>query len=116
MCAGLSCTENCRYCIEDLEWNDVGQDNRCQCHANGCDQCERGYFKIDYNFPCQSCDSFVGCKFCGDFTGCVQCEDDYQRTLSTDCGNDGIHSPNICYCKPKDGSECIPITDRPGSG
>ena len=48
------------------------------CHvAAGCNQCESGYFKLDYNYKCVSCDDAYDdghCLFCEDFHGCGQCE------------------------------------------
>ena len=58
------------------------EDTFCHiCHVNtGCSQCESGYFKLNWNYPCQSCHDVLGdeCLFCQDFNGCGQCEDGYE--------------------------------------
>ena len=51
--------------------------NCINCHASGCAQCETGYFKKDYNYPCVECHATFGddCLFCQDFHGCGQCDE-----------------------------------------
>jgi hypothetical protein len=69
------------------------EDEFCdQCHSNGCNQCDDGYFKIGYNYPCTSCQHFfTGCSFCQDFHGCGQCDNGYDLVQDTTCG--------IFYCQ-----------------
>ena len=109
-CIGDSCYENCLYC--EVGVPDELQPPACQCyqagHINGCDACDRGYFKISYDFTCQSCDQFIGCLHCGDFHGCQQCANGYTRTRSNTSGaNSAAQTPNgIYHCVPNDGSYC----------
>ena len=53
-CANDECLQSCRNCVTGVDWDDYngGQNNQCQCHNNGCDQCPQGWFKVDYDFPC----------------------------------------------------------------
>ena len=62
------------------------------CDANGCDLCEDGYFKKDYNYHCAQCQQVFGddCMHCTDFLGCQQCQTG-TRTYDSDCG--------LYYCK-----------------
>ena len=69
--------------------DDVGPCVNGTCHAaNGCDQCEDGYFKKDYDYPCVDCQATFGdeCLHCTDFLGCQQCDDGYSRYYDDDCG------------------------------
>ena len=78
----VSCQESPCLCNNDIE------DPNCHiCHSNGCAQCESGYFKKDYDYPCISCsDTFgEGCMFCQDFNGCGQCTQGYNRVYDSDC-------------------------------
>ena len=73
-------------CDCDIDYNPHCKDGTC--HSNGCDQCENGYFKKDYNYPCVDCQTYTGegCIFCQDFNGCGQCSDGYLRVFDNDCG------------------------------
>ena len=67
---------------------DCSELSNCQvCHANGCNQCNQGYFKKDYNFKCEQCQEVFGddCMHCTDFQGCQQCRTG-TRTYDPDCG------------------------------
>ena len=68
------------------------------CHSNGCNQCESGYFKVDYNYPCTHCQETFGdeCLFCQDFNGCGQCAPDYNRVKDSSSG--------LWYCSLSDTS------------
>ena len=106
--------DTCANCISGIDWDDYagGQDNTCQCHNNGCDQCQDGWFKLDYDFPCQSCSGLVGCLHCADFHGCQQCDDGYTMVEHATCGEDSLHNTGLVklkYCVP-DGTEA---TDGP---
>ena len=54
------------------------------CHpGQGCSQCagiNGEYFKLDWNYPCVSCEDTFGseCLQCQDFHGCSQCAPGYQ--------------------------------------
>ena len=109
-CAGDQCLETCRSCITGIDWDDYagGQDVECQCHNNGCDQCEDGWFKVDFDFPCQPCDEFIGCMHCTDFLGCQQCEEGYTLVEDDECGEDSYVGTGgkVHYCVPDDGGSC----------
>ena len=80
------CPDKCLYdpCSCDV----VGDSEFCRiCHPNGCDQCENGYFKKDYDYPCENCyDTFgEGCLSCQDFDGCGQCAPGYERVFEERC-------------------------------
>ena len=101
--------DTCNNCISGIAWDDYdgGQSNECQCHNNGCDQCEDGWFKLDYDFPCQSCSGLVGCMHCADFHGCQQCSDGYTMVEHDSCGEDSVHNTGnikFKYCVP-DGTQ-----------
>lgn len=65
------------------------------CHPNGCDECESGYFKKDYDYHCVQCQEVFGtdCMHCADFHGCQQCATGV-RTFDYDCG--------LWYCKDEE--------------
>ena len=110
VCGGNSCLNDCKDCVLNCDWDDYScQNNQCQCHANGCDQCKDGYFKIDYDYPCVSCqDTFEGCMFCSDFHGCQQCQQGYIRTPYNSCAHDsGWTDVPLYYCRPENRQPCI---------
>jgi hypothetical protein len=74
-----------------------------QCHNYGCDQCADGFWKLDFNHKCISCDTVFGndCLTCGDWTGCTQC-----RAGCTQVWN-GCY--NECYCPPT----LVPVPTTP---
>jgi len=89
--------EGC-YGIEECE-NDPcleSESGNCRVYheGRGCSQCNNGYFKRDFEYPCVQCQETFGneCMHCSDFNGCQQCINGYDRTLDQDCG---LH-----YCKP----------------
>ena len=78
-------------------------------HNNGCDQCKDGWFKLDYDFPCQECSKLPGCLHCTDFYGCQQCKDGYTLTEHATCGENSLlntGNTKFHYCTPNDGSDC----------
>jgi hypothetical protein len=110
-CSGDECLLNCQNCETGIDWNDYagGQSTECACHENGCDQCDDGWFKLDYDFPCQTCSSLIGCSHCTDFLGCQECEEGYTLTEDTTGCGDGAHNTgnaNLHYCIPDSGT-CI---------
>ena len=81
-------TCQCPYKCEN-EPCSCGELEHCKiCHYNGCNECETGYFKKDYNTPCLHCQDTFGdsCKFCQDFNGCGECKQGYNRVYDSDCG------------------------------
>ena len=81
-----------------------GEDPFCRiCHSNGCNECQAGYFKKNYNYPCISCDDTFGkgCKFCQDFNGCGQCDENngFIRRYCDSC--------NLWICTP----QCYQFTE-----
>ena len=64
--------------------------NNCNiCHyGNGCDQCERRFFKKDYNYHCAQCQATFGngCLHCTDFKGCKHFATGFNRVYDNDCG------------------------------
>ena len=65
-------------------------------HANGCDQCMNGYWKLGYGYACESCeDTIANCNSCTGFIGCNSCDTGYERIQSTDCFGD---AGAIYYC------------------
>ncbi|KAJ9452227.1 hypothetical protein DIPPA_09459 [Diplonema papillatum] len=60
-------------------WSHVRGDewerNPCKdCHGNGCDVCEPGFFKYDQHAECITCDVIDGCNHC-ELQGCTWCKD-----------------------------------------
>ena len=113
-CADNECLDTCRNCVSDIDWDDYdgGQSNQCQCHNNGCDQCEDGWFKVDFDFPCQSCAGLLGCSHCTDFWGCQQCDEGYTMVEHTSCGEDSMlntGNTKFHYCVPNDSAhgQCV---------
>ena len=99
--------DTCDSCISGIDWDDYdgGQSNQCQCHNNGCDLCQDSWFKLDYDFPCQSCTGLVGCLHCADFHGCQQCDSGYTMVEHESCGEDSVHNTGnvkLKYCVPDD--------------
>ena len=89
----LNCPDEC---VNDpCECINVEHCRSGTCHSNGCDQCEDGYFKKDYNYQCAQCQQVFGddCMFCTDFLGCQQCSTG-GRTYDSECG--------LWYCKSSD--------------
>lgn len=104
-CAGDQCLETCRDCITGIDWWNYagGQNSNCQCHNNGCNLCPDGWFKVDYDYPCQPCSDMEGCSHCTDFSGCQQCEQGYTMVQDEDCGEESHHNNNgvgVNYCVP----------------
>lgn len=84
------------------------EDPLCEvCHSNGCNQCEAGSFKKDYNYPCVDCQSTFGrgCLQCQDFNGCGQCDSGYTRVQ--DAGG-------LWYCSEESSVPTHPPTSGPG--
>ena len=90
-------------CDCDNEYSDDFDEQCLACHENGCDLCDCGYFKKDYNYPCTNCNELFGdgCKFCQDFLGCGQCHEGYDRIYEQDC--------ELWYCVE---SEITCLTER----
>lgn len=75
-------TDPCECVLEK-----VGKCKIRTCGDGGCDQCDSGYFKKDYNYPCVGCNDTFGshCLGCTDFLGCQQCSAGV-RTYDHECG------------------------------
>jgi hypothetical protein len=76
------CTTDPCSCSESLHCQ-VCNDNFCSQCANGPNNEENYYWRLDTNNPCTVCtDSFgVGCLFCQDYNGCGQCDTGYNRVF-----------------------------------
>jgi hypothetical protein len=94
----IECSENPCPCEE----NPYCTEETCK-HSNGCDQCQDGYWKLGYGFPCESCSlSIPNCNKCSDFIGCNECETGYERILAEDCigDNGAIYYCDQVICEP----------------
>lgn len=130
VCANNDCMEHCGgNCVFNCPWDAYitnpqsiqCQSPQCQCHNNGCDQCETGYFKVNYDYKCVSCaETFgVGCLHCSDFHGCQQCDEQngYIRVADPNCGSESDHYDPLTpvhYCKYIEDT-CNPSQSPPAS-
>lgn len=49
-------------------------DDKCiECEEDRCKECMGGYYKLNKNSPCVSCETVLGCERCEDYVGCVKC-------------------------------------------
>ena len=81
------CDPTTQHCVCDCH-NEVNPFTCRVCNqGSGCGQCENGFFKLNYNHQCISCDNTFGdsCMFCQDFNGCGQCKQGYNRVYSNLC-------------------------------
>ena len=92
-CPGKCANKPCKCCEDNLK-------EYCQntCHSNGCNQCDSGTFKWNYQYYCEPCGDIFGdaCLFCQDSNGCGQCKQGYDRIKDDISG--------LYYCKPNDNS------------
>lgn len=104
----------------DTDPCDCDDDEFCRiCHypdGPGCSQCEFGYFKLDWNYPCTNCQELFGpeCNFCQDFHGCGQCSERAVRMedehfgiwYCADC--DDLYGEGCQICQESGCGQCRP--------
>ena len=101
----INCPEECLgfpICTED----EIGG---CVQYTNdGCIECDVGYFKKHWHYPCVSCSGTFGesCEVCEDFIGCQTCvSDKYVRAYDYGC--------DLWYCKTQGGDPTEQPTEEP---